>query len=208
MRRQHGAAVYHVIWIALILASCAVLANLAFIRHAGAYLAEPGAAPLPADLIVSLGGGGARPQKAAELYRAGYGAFLLITSNEPLHEASHGRDTGDWRVPELVKQGVRRESILHVPEPINSWEEAVATLEVMRRHGWTRVIVVSDPPHLRRLQWAWGKVFAGSGKHFRLVATNLPGWSDQTWYEEKPIREFVMREYVKMVYYYATKRAT
>ncbi len=34
---------------------------------------------------------------------------------------------------------------------------------MMEARGWRRVLVVSDPYHMRRLSWTWRRVFEGSG---------------------------------------------
>ena len=83
----------------------------------------------------------------------------------------------------------------------NSWEEAVNTLRLMRERNWERVLVVSDPPHLRGLDWAWGKVFEGSGKEYRLIAAPLEGWDPERWWQNDASARFVVSEVKKLAYY-------
>ena len=53
----------------------------------------------------------------------------------------------------------------------NSYTEAVRLLALMRKEGWRTLIVVSDPPHMRRLSWMYADVFEGSGLDYVLVAS-------------------------------------
>jgi len=64
-----------------------------------------------------------------------------------------------------------------------------------------RALVVSDPPHLRRLSWVWSKVFAGSGKEFILVASDMDDWDAGHWWRTSPSAQFVFGEYIKLAYY-------
>ena len=63
------------------------------------------------------------------------------------------------------------------------------------------VVVVSDPPHMRRLAWVWDKVFAGSGKAYTLVASDMEGWDAGYWWRTSTNAQFVFAEYIKLVYY-------
>jgi uncharacterized SAM-binding protein YcdF (DUF218 family) len=176
----------------------------AMFLHAGDFLEAPAQAPVPADLIVSLGGdGGQRAQKAIDLYRAGFGSHVLITGMYALTAREY---SAEWRARMMRAQGVPAKALLYDASAVNSWEEAVYTLHLMRRHGWDRVVVVSDPPHLRRLEWTWSRVFEGSGKKFVLVASNMRDWDADSWWKERRSAQFVAREFVKLAYYIATKR--
>lgn len=60
---------------------------------------------------------------------------------------------------------------------------------------------VSDPPHMRRLDWVWGKVFAGSGKSYVLVASEPAWWDAVHWWRSEKAGQFVLTELIKMGYY-------
>ena len=84
---------------------------------------------------------------------------------------------------------------------MNSADEARNTLKLMQSMKMSRVLVVSDPPHMRRLSWVWGKVFEGSGREFTLVASEMPGWDAGHWWRTSVNAQFVFAEYIKLVYY-------
>ena len=72
----------------------------------------------------------------------------------------------------------------------------------MREMKLDRVMVVSDPPHMRRLSWVWGRMFAGSGKQFTLVASDLEYWDAERWWRRSSNAQFVFAEYIKLAYYF------
>lgn len=175
------------------------------VRHAGSFLEAGAREPVQAELIVSLGGElGERSEKAAELYRAGYAKNVLVTGlagavPEARQQYLH------WRLGYLVGQGVPQTALLLDAKAQNSWEEAANTLALMQARGWNTVMVVSAPPHMRRLDWIWSRVFAGSGKQFRLVAAPLRGWRPEAWWREERSGIFVINEYLKLAYYAARR---
>jgi len=186
----------------LLLAIAAVLA----VRHAGTFLEAPSQMPVKADLIVNLGGElGERSEKTAEMYRAGLAGVVLVTG---MPEAPPGarQQIAHWRKSYLIEQGVPEKAMLFDSSATNSREEAAHVLKMMGERGWQRVLVVSDPPHLRRLQWTWERTFAGSGKEFVLVAAPMQEWHPQAWWREERSGAFVITEYIKLAYYMAARR--
>lgn len=63
--------------------------------------------------------------------------------------------------------------------------------------------MVSDPPHMRRLDWVWGRTFANSGKSYRLVASEPDWWYAAQWWRSEKSGQFVITELIKMAYYVA-----
>ena len=98
-----------------------------------------------------------------------YAPTVLITGLDG-SPADTRRHYLEWRARVLVDAGVPPERLVFEGTANNSYQEAVATLALMRARDWKTVLVVSDPPHMRRLNWVWGTVFAGSGLSYRLVA--------------------------------------
>src|SRR5215471_16736470 len=177
------------------------IAALAYaVSRAGYWLEAPAAAPVRADAIVVLGGNdGDRALRALDLYRDGYAAHIVLTGLEqgsaapPQHLA--------WRAEYLEEHGVPKAALRYAIHSENSFEEARSTLELMRREGWTSVIAVSDPPHMRRLAWTWQRVFDGSGLKYVLVASAAPWWSPSRWWRDEHSGAFVINEYIKLAYY-------
>jgi uncharacterized SAM-binding protein YcdF (DUF218 family) len=186
--------------IAIFLAGTAIVA-IGGCWNAGSFLAAPARTPQPVDCIVALGGdAGERIMKAVELYRSGLAPVILLTGVEgsPLDTR---RIYQDWRAEYLVKAGVPVSAILYDEKSANSWEEARNTLILATTRGWKQVMVVSDPPHMRRLALAWSKAFAGTGKNYILVASVPAWWQERAWWQNERAAQFVITEYIKLGYY-------
>ena len=189
--------------LALVVTACAGAAVYA-IRQAGFWLQAPAQAPVRADAIVVLGGDdGARALRALQLYRDGYAPLLVLTGFEHGETAPPAELT--WRADFLVARGVPRSAVRFEFEPKSSYAEAVIILALMRQEVWHRVIVVSDPPHMRRLAWIWALVFQNSGLEYVLVASDPAWWSPSDWWRDEASGSFVIMEFIKLGYYIAER---
>ena len=178
------------------------LIALAFaVLGAGHFLVAPAQPPVKADLIFALGGdNGGRVNGALDLYRKGFAPRVMVGA-EGLNPKTRTAYLS-WQARYMVDGGVPEQALLFDRKSRNSWEEARNTLELMRAMKMDRVLVVSDPPHMRRLSWVWGKVFEGSGKEFTLVACDMEGWDAAHWWRTSPNAQFVFGEYIKLAYYF------
>lgn len=190
-----------VFWGVGVLVLCVAAGIIPFFQ-VGYFLEAPAQQPEKADLIVPLGGGSSsRVHKAAELYAQGFAPNVLLTDIRS-GDANRSSQSSDWRIQFLLEHGVPDIMLVFDALSTNSWEEAVNTLRLMRVRNWQLVLVVSDPPHLRRLDWAWGKVFEGSGKEYRLIAAPLEGWDAGRWWQNDASARFVVTEVTKLTYYH------
>jgi hypothetical protein len=73
----------------------------------------------------------------------------------------------------------------------------------MQAQKLSRVLVVSSPAHLRRLDWVWGRVFAGSGRSYVLVASDEENWDPEFWWRTSVGAQIVFSEYLKLAYYFS-----
>lgn len=169
--------------------------------QAGRFLEAPATTPSQADVLVVLGGDvGDRTVAAVRLYAAGVAPRVLITGLEA-SPAQARRAYLDWRAQMLVEGGIPADRIIHDVESGNSWQEAVNTRRLMEVQGWRRALVVSDPYHMRRLSWAWGRVFEGSGLAYSLVASSPASWKSDAWWRDERSAQAVITEYIKLAYY-------
>lgn len=176
------------------------LAVFAFIQ-AGRYISGPVDVAAKADLILALGGdAGARIEKAYKLYAAGYAPRVLLTGIE--NGTNDARPNYlNWRAAFLIERGVSRDAIHYDLVSRNTWEEAVNTRRLMEKNGWRTVLVVSDPPHMRRLSWVWGKVFDGSPMRYRLLPVPMPEWDAKRWWGNEYSARYMLLELIKIGYY-------
>ena len=178
----------------------AIVAILGFLGL-GRWVAAGTSLPERADLLVALGGDdGARVRKVAALVQGGYAPTVLITGLDG-SPADTRRHYLEWRARLLIEAGVPPECIVFEGTANNSYQEAMATLALMRARGWKTVLVVSDPPHMRRLNRVWGRVFAGSGQAYRLVAGEPVWWDADRWWSNERSGQFVLSEVIKLGYY-------
>ena len=159
---------------------------------AGALLSWPAGEPREADAVVVLGGDGnlslGRYARGRALVQAGYSRRLILfyPSADELRDA---RAT----VPEVVV-------VACMPAP-SSWGEAQAVRERMLTDGVHSVLVVSDPPHMLRLDYTWGAVLGGTGLRYTLVATSPAWWPGWRWWMSPDAWGFVGSEVLKLGYY-------
>ncbi len=181
---------YHLGWVPVVFLLFTFGISVA-ITDLGRVMSSPANLPEPADLMASLGGGSmtTRVAKSLELYQAGLVPRIFLTG--PV----------DQRVAFLAQRGVPATAILTDGKSRHSWDEAVNTYRLMQANGWKRVLVVSDPPHMRRLAWTWEEVFVGSGLSFRLIPASLPGWDADHWWRQPASAAYVKSELFKLVYY-------
>jgi hypothetical protein len=189
--------------ILLLGAFCAGLFLVFFVSELGRWLEAPAETASKADVIIVLGGGGDhRTATGLDLYKQGMAPRLLLSGAEAKENGEY-RDPIDWRADRLVKAGVPRQSILLDPSAGSTWEEAVNALALMRAAGWHKVIVVSDPVHMRRLSWAWHEAAEGSKTSFVLVSAPSGQWTGDGWWRDPSSRRNAVSELAKLVYYYA-----
>ncbi len=74
---------------------------------------------------------------------------------------------------------------------------------LLETKGWRSVLVVSDPPHMRRLSWVWNKVFDGTEMSFYLIPAPMPLWNATHWWQQRSSATYVLRELIKLGYYHA-----
>lgn len=171
------------------------------VLHAARFLKGPASPPVKADLIVVLGGdAGDRALTATRLYAAGFAPRVLITGLEASPPEVR-RAYLHWRTQVMAEAGVPLERFEYDAESGNSWEEAVNTRRLMEVRGWRRVLVVSDPYHMRRLSWTWRRVFEGSGLEYSLVASSPAFWKPDVWWRDEKSGQAVIVEYIKLAYY-------
>ena len=83
----------------------------------------------------------------------------------------------------------------------SSWQEAELVRSLMKEKAWSRVLVVSDPPHLRRLSLVYEKLMTDEDLEFRLAASNPPWLVPARWWVNADAVSFVIDEIIKLLYY-------
>jgi uncharacterized SAM-binding protein YcdF (DUF218 family) len=191
-------------WVAAILAGAALLGLIAFLGI-GRWLEAPGESPSKADVIVLLGGNSkSRLIAGVELYRQGWAPRILIVG-EAGDSLPAPHPLPSARLIYLLGEGIPRDVMFVEDRSHNSWEEAVNTLGFMRQQGWHKALVVSDPPHIRRLSWIWRRVWKDEDLEYALVPSHPWWWRASEWWRDQWSGEFVRTEVLKIAYYLAVR---
>jgi uncharacterized SAM-binding protein YcdF (DUF218 family)/glycosyltransferase involved in cell wall biosynthesis len=136
-------------------------------------LAQP---PQQADAIVVFAGGVGesgqagggfqeRVSQAIELYNSGFAANLVFSSGYvfTLREAEVMKAVA-------VDRGVPPNAIVLEEAATNTYENVQRTAQILERHGWKRILLVSSPYHMRRAMLTWEEVAPG----ITVVPTPVP----------------------------------
>ncbi|MDP2318111.1 MAG: ElyC/SanA/YdcF family protein [Acidobacteriota bacterium] len=122
------------------------------------------APPQAADAIVVFAGGVGesgkagggfqeRVAQAVDLYRAGYAPKLIFSSGYvfTLREAEVMKAVA-------IDNGVPADAILLEEQAANTHQNVTFTKQMLDRHQWRRILLVSSPYHMRRAVWTWHKL--------------------------------------------------
>ncbi|TCD48337.1 YdcF family protein [Chlorobium sp. N1] len=182
----------------IILLAIAMLAGAGFLSL-GYLLSFPAKKAEKADVIVILGGdSGRRVRKGAELYRSGYAPNVVLTG---IDERYYRPGRLNWRQRRMVSLGVPLKAIKIDSRSQTTWDEAFNTMEAMKKHGWKKALIVSDPPHMFRLHTTWNRAFRKSGRSFVLIATRPEWWHPALWWNNAISSRFVYSELKKNLFY-------
>jgi len=120
--------------------------------------------PRQADAIVIFAGGAGetgragggaleRLKQAVDLYKAGYSRSLIISSGYvyTLREAEVMRASA-------IDQGIPASAILLEEKASNTYLNVRYVDDILRSRGWTRILLVSSPYHMRRALLVWHRV--------------------------------------------------
>lgn len=113
----------------------------------------------PADAIVVLGakvradgtagiGLQRRVLHAARLYKKGLAGHIITTGGIGTFPPAEAEVAARL----LVRNGVPRSAIVLENKSTSTWENATNATQICKRHGWKKVLVVSDPFHLWRAE--------------------------------------------------------
>ena len=166
----------------------------------GHWLSEPVNKPVKTDLIVTLGGGGIeRDQMAADLYKAGYAKKILLTGMY----ASLRAGQSYYQSPRslfLLKQGIPAKALLFDGLSINTHQEAINIAIVLTAQHWHSALVVTDPPHIRRVAFCLSSVFKNNFS-YSLIQSDAPTWHADRWWQDERWRRFSLDEVLKLIFY-------
>jgi uncharacterized SAM-binding protein YcdF (DUF218 family) len=157
----------------------------------------------PADVIQVISGLDHRTNYAIQLYKQGYGKILFYTGGwcaeiQGVHAVRSTQMSLNQGVPidAIASDAFQVTSTFGEAERLKLWiDQANPPVR--------SIMIVSDPHHMRRAQWAYQQIF---GNDVKLIMAPVP--IEQTpfierWWTDRETLTMVGEEYVKMIYYYA-----
>ena len=157
--------------------------------------------PAPSDaIVILLGGGDHRTDRAAELFRRGLAPVILVGS---AHETPGHRWTETFiAVETLAALGVPRSAIRVLPRTVMSTrDEADRVAAYAAEHPIRRVTVVTTAFHTARARWIFRKGLNPAGVDVRMAAATNPLFSERDWYKTDEGLLAYLNEAAKTVYY-------
>ena len=161
-------------------------------------ISEP---PQNADAIVVLGGDweGFRIKKALSLYQKGFAKNIIVNEFSDFDIQTEGK-RAKTESEFLILNHVPKENILFLYNAGNTMYELHALKSLAVSKGFHRLIIVSAPPHLRRV-----KILAENAAEFQKAGVSLiyagsdpSWWHPDGWYKNKTSRIFVISEVIKI----------
>lgn len=142
--------------------------------------------PVKSDVIILLSGDSKRMEKVAELYRAGFADYVLLTNAKAKGST----------VEEAVAFGIPEEFILTENEAESTFDNAYFSKEILKDDGFGSAIVVTSNYHMRRSKIAFDRVFYDTPITFTYVPYHHQSITRDSWFEHE--RLFI-REYIKLL---------
>jgi uncharacterized SAM-binding protein YcdF (DUF218 family) len=152
------------------------------------------------DAIVVLSGGdNERVKYAANLYRNGYGRYLILTETGISYPGNPKPATA--RAIDLaIDQGVPEELILTPEAVVNSTaDEAQIVKNTAVASDFTSLIVVTDPYHTFRTRLIFQWIFRGSGIKIMVHPTSAHWYDSMNWFLSLNGWRTTLSEYIKTV---------
>ncbi|NJJ41646.1 YdcF family protein [Paenibacillus apii] len=144
------------------------------------------------DVIIVLSGGEGRVEKAAQLYKAGYSPFLILTNSK-----GHSSKFGNM-IETALALGIPAKAILTEDRALSTYENAKFTLPLMKEQHFSSAIVVSSDFHMRRVKFIFNQFYKKTGIDL-IYAGAVSGYNEKRWWSDPYSREITITEYTKMV---------
>lgn len=150
--------------------------------------------PVKSDLIACMGGGDIeRAQKSVWLHKQGYSKknMLIMTGN-----------TDDYIA--YIKKYASNLKLVQNRKIKNTADEVLFIKKYMLKHDYKTVIIISDPPHTRRIRILTKLISIEGDEKFSYVFVDddVSWWDRNKYYQNKIAFRFALGEVLKIPYTY------
>ena len=161
------------------------------------------------SIVVLSGGQLTRIPKALELYQAGYGERLLLTTLKPLNaKVAHLVPTNEKIAEDISKELAIPATFESVPSlkggATSTFDEARDLLAFCIKENIKHLIIVTDAFHTRRALYAFKKIFQDSSINIEAVAAPNDVYSAEDWWRSDSGIAVYLLEPIKLVVYLLT----
>jgi len=145
--------------------------------------------PHKSDVVICLGGGSIeRVRKSVSLVNDGYVDKMFLLGES-------------WYNQPYITQHYPKLSLTIDERPKNTQEEMCTIEKYMHKHHYGSAIIVTDPPHTRRVKLLASEVLKeDSNLSFYIVGTDVVWWNKYHYYKNMHAFNFVWHEVPKIVY--------
>lgn len=145
--------------------------------------------PHKANIVICLGGGTVeRVKKSLKLLNEGYASKILLLGES-------------WYNQPYLKAHRERYFVDIDESPQNTQDEMYTIQKYMHTHHYSSAIIVTDPPHTRRVKLLASQVLEDdSNITLYMVGTDVSWWNKFTYYRNARALKFVWYEVPKIVY--------
>lgn len=161
--------------------------------------------PQKSDIIVCLGGGlTERLEKTVQLYKSGYSkSDKIILTGTLIGKRSDEDPHGFLKIPFLEKNGIERLNVIFIENTTNTYKEVLNIKKFMLKQGYKSVIIISDPPHSRRIKvLSEYSGFSENGLSVNIVGSDVSWWHKNYYINSIVSLKISVQELVKLLYFY------
>jgi uncharacterized SAM-binding protein YcdF (DUF218 family) len=150
-----------------------------------------------------------RPLEAVDLYQSGYAPLIVLSPGRPEAAEAILRQRGirypseaDIARNAMVQLGVPSSAVVATNGYVdNTAQEANLLREMVKAHGWRRVIIVTSKYHTRRSSFAFRRGLDGTGTEVVMRASRYDPSDPANWWRNRADFRFVTSEWQKLVAY-------
>ena len=166
--------------------------------------------PEKSDLIVIMAGGNVeRGLAVADAYQRGLAPRVFMAREVPPdgyallkeREVDYPESVDLMRML-LEELGIPQSAFFTSDRPSKStFEEAHLVREVVRKNGYSSLIVITTPYHCRRTWLSFRKVFEKDAVRVFMLPSSYSDFKPEDWWKKRRYLRDVIIEYQKLIYY-------
>lgn len=171
------------------------------LRALGGYLIVSDSLSRSEAIVVLSGGGNARLEEAGRLYKEELADKLILTETGDKVQG-YNQDYSFYLKLKMLNMEIPPTAIFVTDEHArNTYDEAVAVLDLMKKHKYFSCIVITDPYHTRRTRMVFQRVFTGSDIDVRIWPVTTHWYRSSNWFLTPRGWLVTLTEYASLVAY-------